>query len=332
MIIEAIGLRKSFTSRAGGRRTTVDAVAGIDLGVKEGEIFGFLGPNGAGKTTTLHMLATLLAPDAGEATIAGADLRRRPQEVRRRIGYVAQHGGTGKNVTAREELVLQARLYGLGKADARRRTERLLTDFQLTDYADRRCRTYSGGQRRRLDIALGVIHDPAIVLLDEPSAGLDPTTRAAVWDEIRRLRDGGSTIVLTTHYLDEADTLCDRVTIVDRGRVAAEGTPEELKRQVAGDVVTLTLGTDAVCAAAELWDQPYLRKLETVDETTLRLYVDHGPTAIPQLMRDLSLAGVEIVTQTLRQPSLDDVFLDKTGRSLHSPEEVVRDGGEGEPA
>ncbi|MFF5209771.1 ATP-binding cassette domain-containing protein [Streptosporangium sp. NPDC000396] len=332
MIIETSRLRKTFTSRAGRRRATVEAVAGIDLAVKEGEIFGFLGPNGAGKSTTLHMLATLITPDGGEATIAGADLRRQPHQVRRRLGYVAQRGGTGNDVSAREELLLQARLYGLRKPEAQRRAERLLTDFQLTDYADRRCRTYSGGQRRRLDIALGVIHDPQVVLLDEPSAGLDPVSRSALWEEIRRLRDGGTTIVLTTHYLEEADALCDRVSIIDCGRIAAEGTPEELKQQVAGDVVTLTLRSGSGHVALLFRDQPYWQRLEIVDETTLRLYVDHGPTAVPRLMRDLSLAGVEILAQTLHQPSLDDVFLHKTGRSLHSPHDGMPDGEEGEPA
>lgn len=326
MIIETSQLRKSFSSRAGGRRTATEAVAGIDLGIREGEIFGFLGPNGAGKTTTLHMLATLITPDSGDATIAGADLRREPRKVRRALGYVSQQGGTSADLTTREELVMQARLYGVRKAEARQRAERLIADFQLTEYADRRCRTYSGGQRRRLDIALGVIHEPRIVLLDEPSVGLDPASRAALAQEIRRLREGGTTVVLTTHYLDEADSLCDRVSIVDHGVIVAEGSPEELKNGTEGDVVTLTTVGPAAEAVQALGSPPYLEKLEIVDATTLRLSVSNGPTALPQLMHAFSLGGVEITEQTLRRPGLDDVFLAKTGRSLRVPHD-----GEGAP-
>ncbi len=237
-MIETRGLRKSFRSRAGREKKTVDAVRGVDLQVAEGEIFGFLGPNGAGKTTTLRMLATLIEPDGGEATIAGADLRTDPGEVRRRIGYVAQGGSTWDESTAREELVLQARMYGISKAEAQRRADRALDAFQLTEYADRKCKTYSGGQRRRVDIALGIIHEPKVVFLDEPTTGLDPQSRAHMWDEIRRLRAEGMTVFLTTHYLDEADALCDRIAIMDHGEIVAEGTPAELKREISGDVVT----------------------------------------------------------------------------------------------
>ncbi|HEX6968553.1 MAG TPA: ATP-binding cassette domain-containing protein [Micromonosporaceae bacterium] len=327
-MIETRNLRKSFTSRAGRQRATVEAVAGIDLNVKDGEIFGFLGPNGAGKTTTLHMLATLIAPDSGEATIAGADLRCAPNEVRRRLGYVAQRGGTADDVSAREELVLQARLHGFGKAEAHRRAERLIADFELGDYADRRCRTYSGGQRRRLDIALGVIHDPKVVLLDEPSVGLDPASRAALWDEIRRLRAAGTTVVITTHYLDEADALCDRISILDHGRIVAEGTPEELKKQVAGDVVVLTVGCAAEAVIPYVQDQDFLEKLEVAGPDRLRLFVDCGTTAIPALLRILNGSGIEITELTLHQPSLDDVFLAKTGRSLRG---LSGHGAEGGP-
>src|SRR5215831_11849954 len=237
MMIETAGLRKSFRSRSG----TVEAVRGVDLAVPDGEIFGFLGPNGAGKTTTLRMLATLIIPDGGTATVAGADLLTDPGEVRRRIGYVAQGGSTWDEVTAREELILQARLYGMSKAEAQRRTQVALESFQLVDYADRKCKTYSGGQRRRVDIALGIIHQPKIVFLDEPTTGLDPQSRAHMWDEVRRLKSEGVTVFLTTHYLEEADALCDRISIMDGGEIVAEGTPEELKREISGDVVTLGL-------------------------------------------------------------------------------------------
>ncbi|MBQ1018562.1 ATP-binding cassette domain-containing protein [Micromonospora sp. D93] len=316
-MIETRGLRKSFRSRAGRETKTVDAVRGVDLEVAEGEIFGFLGPNGAGKTTTLRMLATLIEPDGGEATIAGADLRKDPAEVRRRIGYVPQGGSTWDESTAREELVLHARMYGISKADAQRRAARALDAFQLTEYADRKCKTYSGGQRRRVEIALGIIHEPKIVFLDEPTTGLDPQSRAHMWDEIRRLRGDGMTVFITTHYLDEADALCDRIAIMDNGEVVAEGTPTELKREISGDVVLVGLDLAATPQAAQTLDgEPYVNKLETVDEGGLRLYVDEGATAIPQVLRRLDHAGLELRSIELHRPSLDDVFLTKTGRSL----------------
>lgn len=330
------GLRKSFPSR-GGRGEPVDAVRGIDLTVGEGEIFGFLGPNGAGKTTTLRMLATLVPPDGGTATVAGADLLGEAAEVRRRIGYVAQGGGTADGVSAREELVLQARMYGVGKAEARTRAQEAVDGFALGEFADRNCGTYSGGQRRRLDLALGVIHRPRLLFLDEPTVGLDPQSRAHVWAEIRRLRDQGMTVLLTTHYLDEADSLCGRVAIVDHGRVVAEGTPEQLKKEIAGDAVSLSLRSED-CPAAEgsLGALPWVSGLESVPgepgagaddgggdgggsdagETVLRLYVDSAATALPRLMRVLQEAGVEPLLVQLRRPSLDDVFLARTGRPL----------------
>ncbi|MGN9764623.1 ATP-binding cassette domain-containing protein [Micromonospora sp. SD12] len=316
-MIETRGLRKSFCSREGRQTKTVDAVRGVDLKVAEGEIFGFLGPNGAGKTTTLRMLATLIEPDGGEATVAGADLRKDPAEVRRRIGYVAQGGSTWDESTAREELVLHARMYGIGKADAQRRAARALDAFQLTEYADRKCKTYSGGQRRRVEIALGIIHEPKIVFLDEPTTGLDPQSRAHMWDEIRRLRTDGMTVFITTHYLEEADALCDRIAIMDHGEVVAEGTPADLKREISGDVVLVGLDAAATPQAAQLLDgEPYVNKLETVDEGGLRLYVDEGATAIPQILRRVDSAGLALSSIELHRPSLDDVFLTKTGRSL----------------
>ncbi|KAB1906281.1 ATP-binding cassette domain-containing protein [Micromonospora tulbaghiae] len=316
-MIETRGLRKSYRSRAGRETKTVDAVRGVDLDVAAGEIFGFLGPNGAGKTTTLRMLATLIEPDGGEATVAGADLRKDPAEVRRRIGYVAQGGSTWDESSAREELVLQARLYGIGKADAHRRAERALEAFQLVEYADRKCKTYSGGQRRRVEIALGIIHEPKIVFLDEPTTGLDPQSRAHMWDEIRRLRTEGMTVFITTHYLDEADALCDRIAIMDHGEVVAEGTPAALKREISGEVVIVGLDAPTTPRAAELLDtEAYVSKLETVDEGGLRLYVDEGATAIPQVLRRLDHAGLDLRSIELHRPSLDDVFLTKTGRSL----------------
>jgi ABC-2 type transport system ATP-binding protein len=315
VIIETRGLRKSFQSRAGREKKTVEAVRGVDLAVSEGEVFGFLGPNGAGKTTTLRMLATLIEPDGGEATVAGADLRKQPGEVRRRIGYVAQGGSTWDESTAREELVLQARLYGMSKAQAQARAAQALDSFQLAEYADRKCKTYSGGQRRRVDIALGIVHEPRAVFLDEPTTGLDPQSRAHMWEEIRRLRTEGMTIFLTTHYLEEADALCDRVAIIDNGQIVAEGTPDELKREVSGDVVTVGLNGSTPQAANLLEAESFVHKLETVDGG-LRLFVDEGTIAMPLILRVLDAASIPLGSIELHRPSLDDVFLTKTGRSL----------------
>jgi ABC-2 type transport system ATP-binding protein len=310
-MIETSGLRKSFRTRKGA----VEAVRGVDLKVQEGEIFGFLGPNGAGKTTTLRMLATLIVPDGGQATVAGADLLRAPGEVRRRIGYVAQGGSTWDTVSPREELVLQARLYGIGKSRARELAAKAVDGFQLAEFADRKCQTLSGGQRRRVDVALGIIHGPTLVFLDEPTTGLDPQSRAHMWDEVRRLRAEGMTVFLTTHYLDEADALCDRVAIIDYGEIVTEGTPDALKREVAGDVVTIGVNGAASQAGQLLDEQPYVRQFESTDDG-LRLYVDEGATAIPQILRTLEGAGLVLGSIELHRPSLDDVFLTKTGRSL----------------
>jgi len=321
-LIETKGLRKSFQSRNRRVTTTVDAVRGIDLSVPAGEIFGFLGPNGAGKTTSLRMLATLIRPDGGEARIAGADLRTDPAGVRRGIGYVAQGGGTTDAVSAREELVHQARLFGIAKADAQRHAEAALAAFDLGEYADRPCRTYSGGQRRRVDIALGVIHSPKVLFLDEPTVGLDPPSRTRVWEEVRRLRSEGMTVFVTTHYLDEADALCDRVAIVDHGEIVAEGTPDALKHEIAGDVILLGLEPDsagadlAEQAAKVLRDASFVHRLEQQEGGGLRLYVEDGPSAIPQILRSLEGCGAVPTTVQLQRPSLDDVFLARTGRSL----------------
>jgi ABC-2 type transport system ATP-binding protein len=324
-MIEASGLRKSFRTSRRRKVTNVDAVRGVDFAVQRSEIFGFLGPNGAGKTTTLRMLATLLRPDGGDATIAGVDLRRDPAEVRRHIGFVAQGSGTYDRSTARRDLVHQARMYGVSKAAAKDLAQAAIKAFQLDDFADRRISTYSGGQRRRLDVALGVIHAPQVIFLDEPTAGLDPQSRARMWREVRRLRDEGMTIFLTTHYLDEADALCDRISIIDAGLIVAEGTPSDLKREISGDVVIVDLAAPDTAGVPEaatileaakiLNEQACVQSCETIDHT-LRLYVDSGATAIPQIMRALSNAGIEPGAVETRRPSLDDVFLAKTGRTL----------------
>ena len=324
-MIEVSGLRKSFRSRRGRKATAVDAVRGVDFSVERAEIFGFLGPNGAGKSTTLRMLATLLRPDGGDAMIAGADLRRDPGQVRKRIGFVAQSSGTYDHSTGRRDLVLEARMYGVSKSAAQDLAEAAIAAFQLKDFVDRQIKTYSGGQRRRLDVALGVIHSPQVIFLDEPTAGLDPPSRARMWQEVRRLRDEGMTIFLTTHYLDEADALCDRISIIDAGLIVAEGTPSDLKREISGDVIIVDLAAPDTAGAPEptvmiegskiLTEQPYVHSCETID-ARLRLYVDSAATAIPQVMRALSSKGIEPGAIESRRPSLDDVFLAKTGRTL----------------
>ena len=310
-MIETRGLRRTFRSR----RSEVVAVDGVDLRVEAGEVFGFLGPNGAGKTTTLRMLATLLPPTGGDAWVAGCDLRREPGRVRERIGYVAQGGATDPTVRGRDELVLQGRLYGLSKAEAQRRTSELLAILELQGCADRPIGTYSGGQRRRLDLALGLVFQPRLVFLDEPTTGLDPQGRARMWDEVRRLRDDGTTIFLTTHYLEEADALCDRLAIMDHGKIVAEGTADDLKRQIAGDLVILGINGEPQAAHALLAHEPFVREA-SCEDGTVRLYVEHGEAAMPAILRALDSAGLELRTIALSRPSLDDVFLRQTGRSL----------------
>jgi ABC-2 type transport system ATP-binding protein len=312
-IIVTRDLARTFKSRG----KVVEAVRGVDLRVGAGEIFGFLGPNGAGKTTTLRMLATLMTPTAGEATVAGADLRREPQEVRRRIGYVPQGGSTDPAETGRGELVIQGRLYGLSASDAKTRAAEVLRSLDLEAAADRYTSTYSGGMKRRLDVGLGIVHTPAVLFLDEPTTGLDPQARARMWDEVRKLRERGTTVFLTTHYLEEADALCDRLAIIDQGRIVAEGTSDELKQAVAGDVVTIGVEGSGARVLALVEPLPFVREASLDDETGLvRLYVERGELALPQLLRLLDGAGLAPTSIALNKPSLDDVFLRQTGRSL----------------
>ena len=220
-MIEAHELRKRFKSRNG----TVDAVRGVSFAVRQGEIFGFLGPNGAGKTTTLRMLTTLLSIDEGQARVAGLDVAREPAKVRQEIGYVSQLGGADNLATGRENLMLQGQLYGRDRGDVAARVKELLDLLDLASFAERQVKTYSGGQRRRLDVALGIVHQPTVLFLDEPTTGLDPQNRANLWEHVRTLRDRGVTVFVTTHYLEEADALCDRVMIIDDGTIVAEGHP-----------------------------------------------------------------------------------------------------------
>ena len=318
-IISIQGLRKSYRSRKGKNgRETVDAVKGIDLSVHKGEIFGFLGPNGAGKSTTLKMLSTLLAPDGGKAAIVGFDLRTQPALVRRQIGYVSQAGGADRTATGREDLMLQARLFGLPPATARARAGELIDALGLGTFVDRFSRTYSGGQRRKLDIALGMVHRPAVLFLDEPTTGLDPVSRAQLWGQIRALRGQGTTVFLTTHYMDEADVLCDRLAIIDKGVIAAEGTPADLKRRISGDIVSLTVNhaENAAEVSREALGELDLVREMRVEGPTLKLVVAHGGEALPVILRLLSGRGVGVADISLSRPSLDDVFLRMTGHSL----------------
>jgi ABC-2 type transport system ATP-binding protein len=335
-IITTQDLRKSFPARGGGRKDgpngkggRVEAVRGVSIDVARGEVFGFLGPNGAGKTTTLRMLTTLLPIDSGTATVAGFDVARQPQQVRTRIGYVSQLGGADELATGRENLILQGRLYGATRAQVAPRAQALVELLDLAEFADRRVATYSGGQRRRLDIALGIVHEPPVLFLDEPTTGLDPQSRANLWDHIRGLRENGTTVFLTTHYLDEADVLCDRLMIMDHGQVVAEGTPRALKQEVAGDAIVISLRPGdhgagdhgAERAVPVLRGEPCVREL-TADDGQVRLYVDDGGTALPRLIRLLDSRGIGIRSISMSEPTLDDVFLRQTGRSL-------RDGAPG---
>jgi ABC-2 type transport system ATP-binding protein len=310
LVIETTGLRRTF-----GKHAEIEAVAGVDLRVEAGTVFGFLGPNGAGKTTTLRILATLLPPTDGVARVMGYDVARSAEEVRRRIGYVAQSGGSDPRMSGRGELVMQGRLFGLSGAESHARADELLAAFDLADAADRPTGTYSGGMRRRLDVATGMVHRPGLLFLDEPTTGLDPQARARMWDEIRRLRRSGTTVFLTTHYLDEADALCDRLAIIDHGRIVAEGTGPELKRAVAGDVVTIGVDGRGEQVSALLAGQPFVREAGYADGL-VRLYVDDGEASLPLVLRLLDSEGVEPQALALHRPSLDDVFLRQTGRSL----------------
>ena len=312
--VRTAGLRKTFRVKD----HPVEAVSGIDLTVAAGQIFGFLGPNGAGKTTTLRILTTLLPADDGEAFVAGADVRRSPQQVRHRIGYVGQLGGADTLATGRENLLLQGRLYGMSAAETARRADELTGAFDLGAFADRVARSYSGGQRRRLEVALGIMHRPRVLFLDEPTTGLDPQNRANLWDQLRLLRDTGTTVFLTTHYLDEADQLSDRLAIIDHGRVIAEGTPAELKQRYSGDTIAITPSLPPASLRSlehDLAGSPFVRSARTEDGS-IRLSVTGTTQAMAAVFGLLADRGIGTRAASVAQPSLDDVFLHETGRSL----------------
>jgi ABC-2 type transport system ATP-binding protein len=307
--IEARSLRRTFK---GG----IEAVRDIDLSVSTGEIFGFLGPNGAGKTTTVRMFCTLLPPTAGEARVAGLDVVEDDAEVRRRIGVALQEIGLDPVQTGRELLELQCGLYRITGQRAKDRAEELLELVGLTEAADRRTKTYSGGMKRRLDLASALVHSPDVLFLDEPTTGLDPASRLTVWEEVRRINAGGATVFLTTQYLEEADKLCDRLAIIDDGRIVAEGTPEQLKAQMGHDVVSISLnGADPAAVEAALSGLPGLERV-THEPGALALYVEDGASSIAEIVRRLDRDGIQVGALSVARPSLDDVFLQATGRRL----------------
>jgi len=311
-------LKKYFSSKKG----PIKAVDGVDLEVYAGEIFGFLGPNGAGKTTTLRILTTLMVQDSGMAEVAGFDVKESPDKVRCNIGYVSQIGGADRTATGRENLILQGQLYGMSTRDAKARAEELCQLLEIIEFADRLVNTYSGGQRRRLEVAIGLINRPTVLFLDEPTIGLDPQNRANLWLQVKKLRGEGTTIFLTTHYMDEADALCDRVAIIDNGRIVAEGTPGSLKKRVAGDCITISIENHQEKTALlieALQKTAFTREIKQ-DEDLLRIYVNDGAKDISEVLTILSRQEVVMKTITLSAPSLDDVFLRETGRSLRDTE------------
>jgi ABC-2 type transport system ATP-binding protein len=305
--IEARGLTRTFKGE-------IEAVRGVDLAVSEGEIFGFLGPNGAGKSTTIRMLCTLLPPSQGSALVAGHDVVAEGDAVRRNIGVALQEIGLDPVQTGRELLELQCGLYGIGGGAGRERAQELLELVGLTDAADRRTKTYSGGMKRRLDLASALVHQPKVLFLDEPTTGLDPTSRLTVWDEVRSINATGTTIFLTTQYLEEADELCERLAIIDAGEIVAQGTPESLKAEIGKDVVSVELhGADAERTQQVIGDLPGLDRV-IAERDALALFVENGAASIAEIVRRLDAADIEVGAISVSRPSLDDVFLEATGR------------------
>ena len=308
--IEVQGLRKTFPGN-------VEAVAGVDFEVAEGEIFGFLGPNGAGKSTTTRILTTLLRPTAGSARVAGFDVATQAHDVRLSIGVALQEAGLDHIATARENLILAAKLHGFTGVEPEKRAGEMLELVGLTEAADRRVKTFSGGMKRRLDVASALIHGPRLLFLDEPTAGLDPASRAAIWDEIARLnKEHGITVFLTTQYLEEADRLADRVAIIDHGRIIAEGTPEKLKADLGNEVVSLQIAEDQLDAAHKR-----LAKLDGVSDielenATFTLFCADGSATVANAIRTLDRGKIPIEAVTVAQPTLDEVFLRLTGSRL----------------
>ena len=297
----------------------VQALDGVSFAVREGEVFGLLGPNGAGKSTTVRVLTTLTRPDSGRAFVAGEDVLRHPNRVRRAIGYVAQDSGVDWEATGRENLLLQGRIHGMAGKPLRTRVDELLGLVGLDDAANRVARGYSGGMKRRLDIAIGLVHRPKVLFLDEPTTGLDPEARAAMWVEVERLAAAESlTILLTTHYLEEADHLAERVAIVSRGKVVVEGTPDELKRNLQGESVTVELAESNGHVETAMRVIGDIGSEVNVEGQHVRTRVPNGAAAIPRILGALDDAGVAVASVTTARPSLDDVYLHYTGREFAS--------------
>ncbi len=319
LIISARGLSKRFTVK----KTPVDAVVGLDLDVPRGELVAFLGPNGAGKSTSLRMLTTLIPPTSGTATVAGCDILTDPAGVRGRIGYIGQGTSAGHNQRVRDELLSQGAFYGMSRAATVRRADELLESLDLAPLANRGVMGLSGGQKRRLDIALGLIHAPELLFLDEPSTGLDPQSRANLWQHLLELRrEHGTTLFVTTHYLEEADQYAERVLVMDSGRVIADDTARALKTTLARDVVTIGFGSVADAKDARAAASTTAGTSAVVKGTELELAVDRGDELLPRLVRELAT----VTRAEVRRPTLDDVFLALTGRSLRD------DSGTTDPA
>ena len=301
---------------------SIVALDGIDLSVPSGTVFGLLGPNGAGKTTAVRVLTTIIRPDAGRATVLGHDVVHEPDSVRASIGLAGQFAAVDENLTGSENLRLVGKLTHLPPAQVRMRAEQLLETFGLSDAAHRPVRTYSGGMRRRLDLAAALVHRPPVLLLDEPTSGLDPVSRSDLWKVIEELVAEGTTLLLTTQYLEEADRLADRLAVIDKGRVIAEGTSSELKANLGGTVIEIGLGdatlADEVVAAVA----PVASGDPRIVAATVEVTVDHGPKALVEILRRLDDAGVEATTLAVREPSLDDVFLSLTGHRATDDEEA----------
>lgn len=320
-MIRAERLRKTF--KAG--KETIEAVRDVSFDVAAGELVALLGPNGAGKSTTLRMLTTLLQPSAGSVHIAGHDAAREPERVREAIGYVGQKNASGENHRIRDELITQGRCYGLTTRRARSRADEVLEDLDIGDLASRNPGSLSGGQRRRVDIALGLIHNPRMLFLDEPSTGLDPQSRASLWDQIQLLRrEHGITILLTTHYLEEADHMAERIVIVDHGEVIANGTAEALKADLAGDWMQITTAdTESARAAARLAGQVAGASEATSDGREVNVRIAAADAALPGFLRLMDRYSITVNRASVRRPSMDDVFLNLTGRWLEESRDAT---------
>lgn len=315
-IIQIDNLYKEFE----GSPSSIKAVNGIHLHVDKGSIFGLLGPNGAGKTTTLRILTTLLKPSSGRVLVAGYDVTKDPMEVRKNIGYVGQKHGSIGIASGRENILLQAQLYGLSRSQAKKQTEKVIELFALSSFCDKKTQLLSGGQQRRIDLAMGMVHAPQILFLDEPTTGLDPQSRAFLWEELKRLQKEGLTVLISTHYLDEADSLCDRVAIIDHGKIISEGNPHDLKQQIAEKIMILSLHNEneaLVKAINLLQDQPFVKKImPDPSRDEIRIYLESKEESLSDFINIVHHSQLKIRGLNMMQPTLDEVFLSQTGRSL----------------